>query len=1318
MADKTLFSRLQKLFSSDVIIRNVGGKQLKVADTQRIQSSGGLETNFLVDRFTKLHSANKPLGGQQGYGGSGYGRGMAGPYLASRMELMADYDTMDTDSICAAALDIYSDETTVRGETGYSLTIKTENEKIMSILKNLFYDILNIEFNLWPWVRGMAKYGDFYLKLDISEKYGIINVHPISSYEILREEGFDPSNPGSVQFRVQNAAQVQTRIGPNSDVYQNYEIAHFRLLSDSNFLPYGRSMLEPARKLWKQLCLRGDSKIWTPRGYVEIKDIKPNQEVYCHDYKTGDMLKTTVVKSGPTGEDDIYEVRTAHRRLHANSKHPIMTSTGDFKKIYELTLEDYIITPSLKQYNEKYPELRLSDDILFAKLNMEGIQVASEKIGFQDDSVQCLECDIKFEKLAGTHLSNRGLTPTSYKEKWDTGTELYPEDYFLTGKKVLPAIEAKKICNDLGISETYLEYYPFASSQKILNEKVLEENFNMFVRFLGFMLGGGWLDHNNNTVCFSLGDRRDKSDKYVDFIKTIGLTPLVRYDDTTRAVCVIGSKYFLLLLEQLGFKTGTNNKVVPKWIYDLNNDFQREFLEGFADAAGCVIRNGWQVGGINKYLIEELHHLAQRNGYYVSNIVKHSGGKKGTWDFAFTFTSKSNRTKKISNDINIERVLSITKVGHEQVYDLQVESELHNFIADGLVVHNTLMEDAMLIHRIMRAPEKRIFKIDIGNIPPAQVDEYMRQVMDKMKKTPYINTATGDYNLKYNMMNITEDFYLPVRAGDSATSIETTKGLDFNAIEDIDYLKNKLFAALKIPKAFLGFDDKVCVVPETKIPLLDGTEKTMFELINEYERGIKNYVYSIDEKTKNIVPGEIEWVGWTRENAELVRVHLDNTNYIDCTPDHLFMLRDGSWSQASNLNANDSLMPIYFEKTTEKHMKDYTTVYNPSKGKYEPVHRMVANYFGLKNSGKVIHHKDLNKWNNNPENLDCNMTHVEHNIEDKYEFIQKHMPLARANYGFINNFKSTVLNHKVIRVEYLTDRKNTCDLRIKKYHNFATSAGVIIHNSGKATLAAEDVRFARTIDRIQRIVESELYKIAVIHLYSQGFDDADLVDFSLQLTNPSTIYEQEKLAIFETKIKIAGDLKDANLLSTDWVYKNIFNMSDDDANEQREKVSDDVRRKFKLKQMEEEGNDPEKTGRSFGTAHDLASMNIAGREYSMKNNEKMPPTKDSDGENVKFGATNIRSHEKGGAKNLGMRYGQDSHPRGRDPLGQDSYFNHVANTKITHGPKPNYTNRSPFPMESLLSELRNIKTKQIIKDSLNIEDFGESKMLDESNLNI
>ena len=118
----------------------------------------------------------------------------------------------------------------------------------------------------------------------------------------------------------------------------------------------------------------------------------------------------------------------------------------------------------------------------------------------------------------------------------------------------------------------------------------------------------------------------------------------------------------------------------------------------------------------------------------------------------------------------------------------------------------SLMEDAMLIHRISRAPEKRIFYINVGAIPPNEVENFMKKTITTMKKTPYVDERTGEYNLKYNMQNMLEDFYIPVRGNDQSTKIETTKGLEYNGIEDVNYLRDKLFAALKVPKAFMGYE--------------------------------------------------------------------------------------------------------------------------------------------------------------------------------------------------------------------------------------------------------------------------------------------------------------------------------------------------------------------------------------------------------------------------------------------------------------------------------------------------------------------------------
>jgi hypothetical protein len=250
-----------------------------------------------------------------------------------------------------------------------------------------------------------------------------------------------------------------------------------------------------------------------------------------------------------------------------------------------------------------------------------------------------------------------------------------------------------------------------------------------------------------------------------------------------------------------------------------------------------------------------------------------------------------------------------------------------------------------------------VFKVDIGNIPPNEVDNFMQQIINKMKKIPVIDQATGDYNLKYNMESITEDYYLPVRGGDSGTNIDTLPGLtNDGAIDDVEYLRNKMMAALKIPKAFLG-----------------------------YEEGV----------------------------------------------------------------------------------------------------------------------------------------------------------------------------------------------------------------GSKATLAAEDVRFARTIERLQKIICAELEKIAIVHLYTQGFEDAELINFELELTNPSMIHQQEKLELLTQQVEIANTMMENKIMSREWIYDNVFEFNDGDKKEIFEGIIEDRKQVFRFEQIETEGNDPVESGAS---AEDEEELEMARKE--------------------------------------------------------------------------------------------------------------------------
>jgi hypothetical protein len=374
----------------------------------------------------------------------------------------------------------------------------------------------------------------------------------------------------------------------------------------------------------------------------------------------------------------------------------------------------------------------------------------------------------------------------------------------------------------------------------------------------------------------------------------------------------------------------------------------------------------------------------------------------------------------------------------------------------------SLMEDAMLIHRISRSPDRRIFYINVGSIPPNEVENFMQKTISTMKRTPLMDSQTGEYNLKYNMQNLLEDFYIPIRGNDTSTKIETTPGLQYDGIQDVTYLRDKLFAALKVPKAFMGYE------------------------------------------------------------------------------------------------------------------------------------------------------KDL---------------------------------------------------------------------------------------TGKATLAAEDIRFARTIDRIQRIVLSELYKIALVHLYSQGYTGEELTNFELDLTGPSIIYEQEKIALMTQKVDLAKSIMETKLLPTDWIYDYIFNFSQDQYDEYRDLLAEDQKRTFRYNQIMEEGNDPKVTGRSYGTPHDLASLYGKGRMYSEPENVPV-----GYGDDLKMG----RPEENPTTRNT-----QDDN-FGKDRLGAKGM---KKDDNESDSIKPQYKGDSPMALEAKQVYLKNKTLIEGItkKISLN-EDKSKNSLLDESQI--
>jgi hypothetical protein len=227
--------------------------------------------------------------------------------------------------------------------------------------------------------------------------------------------------------------------------------------------------------------------------------------------------------------------------------------------------------------------------------------------------------------------------------------------------------------------------------------------------------------------------------------------------------------------------------------------------------------------------------------------------------------------------------------------------------------------------------------------------------------------------------------------------------------------------------------------------------------------------------------------------------------------------------------------------------------------------------------------------------------------------------------------------------------------------------------TGKATLAAEDIRFARTVERLQRILVSELTKIALVHLYVQGYDGEALANFELSLTTPSIIYDQERVALWKEKVDLAKSVQESGLMPSDWIYDNVFHFSEDEVDEMRDLVIEDKKRLFRLKQVEEEGNDPAETGQAYGTPHQLATLYGSGRYTNTPDAPSDVPVgyDENNPDEVRLPG---RPHEKVSTINT------QNNAFGKDRLGRSEYSSPAEGEEKLG--KTQYKGGSPLALES------------------------------------
>jgi len=230
-----LFKALTRLFSGPIVNRRTQtGRQIRRRELDRFasqfKSASGLQ--FKKSEYNPMNNVALNMIANR-----------------NRGERYIDFDQMEYMPEIASSIDIYADEMTTHSSLSPMLNVKCPNEEIKFILHSLYYNILNVNSNLFGWARTMCKYGDLFLYLDIDEHEGIRNVIGLPSQEVERLEGEDPTNPNYVQFQWNSGGLT----------FENWQMAHFRILGNDKYAPYGTSVLEASRRIWRQLTLLEDA---------------------------------------------------------------------------------------------------------------------------------------------------------------------------------------------------------------------------------------------------------------------------------------------------------------------------------------------------------------------------------------------------------------------------------------------------------------------------------------------------------------------------------------------------------------------------------------------------------------------------------------------------------------------------------------------------------------------------------------------------------------------------------------------------------------------------------------------------------------------------------------------------------------------------------------------------------------------------------------------------------------------------------------------------------------------------------------------------
>jgi hypothetical protein len=254
--EQTIFQRLTSVFTPSGIDQDKISNKYSIAPTELIRttSKAEFETKSLQARQNKFLS-----GLWQKVENETFQKAIQ--YEITRIGGYSDFENMEFYPEIAATLDIMSEEATTVNDIGRVLNIYSNSPRVKGVLEDLFFNRLDIHTSLPMWVRNLVKYGDNFVFLNTDDKKGVTGVKQLPNFEIERREGgiYDAVYSRAVNSSEPREDKVKFYWRGKDIEFQNWQIAHFRLLGDDRRLPYGTSILEKARRIWKLLLLSEDA---------------------------------------------------------------------------------------------------------------------------------------------------------------------------------------------------------------------------------------------------------------------------------------------------------------------------------------------------------------------------------------------------------------------------------------------------------------------------------------------------------------------------------------------------------------------------------------------------------------------------------------------------------------------------------------------------------------------------------------------------------------------------------------------------------------------------------------------------------------------------------------------------------------------------------------------------------------------------------------------------------------------------------------------------------------------------------------------------